>query len=122
MGVPEGRGNSGSQWPSSKGNRPRPRATVHNHGLPPRNSLFIVKNSFALALEEATDPETYIRMKFRALTAVEEAVRRYPEDPGSWYVLGEWHPDHQPWPVAGPARSLAEPNLLAEFGGLRAVG
>jgi tetratricopeptide (TPR) repeat protein len=85
------------------------RATLQTHGLPPRDSLFIVKDSFDLAAEAATDPETYIRMKFRALTAVEEAVRRYPEDPMSWYVLGEWrHPfSHQPWPVAAPpARSL----------------
>ena len=37
-----------------------------------------------------TEPEAFVRMKFRAVAAVEEAVRRYPEDPMAWYVLGEW--------------------------------
>jgi serine/threonine-protein kinase len=84
------------------------RATLHNHGLPPRDSLFIVVDSFNLAAAEATDPETYVRMKFRTLTTVEEAVRRYPEDPMAWHVLGEWRmPDHMPWPIASPpAKSL----------------
>ena len=47
-------------------------------------------------------PEANVRMKFRAVTAVEEAVRRYPEDPMSWYELGEWRMGTQPWPIAGP--------------------
>ena len=82
------------------------RATLHNHGLPPRDSLFIVVDSFNLAAGEATDPETYVRMKFRTLTTVEEAVRRYPEDPMAWHVLGEWRM-HLPWPIAAPpAKSL----------------
>jgi tetratricopeptide (TPR) repeat protein len=84
------------------------RATLHNHGLPPRDSLFIVVDSFNLAAEEAADPETYVSMLFRTLTTVEETVRRYPEDPLAWHVLGEWRmPDHMPWPIASPpARSL----------------
>jgi eukaryotic-like serine/threonine-protein kinase len=85
------------------------RATLHNHGLPPRDSLFIVVDSFNLAAAEASDPETYVRMKFRTLTTVEEAVRRYPEDPMAWHVLGEWRMPggHMPWPIASPpAKSL----------------
>jgi serine/threonine-protein kinase len=80
------------------------RATLHNRGLPPRDSLFIVVDSFNLAAEEATDPETYVRMKFRTLTTVEEAVRRHPEDPMAWYVLGEWRMrgGHNRWPIAAP--------------------
>ncbi|HTG49455.1 MAG TPA: tetratricopeptide repeat protein, partial [Gemmatimonadales bacterium] len=82
-------------------------AIRHNHGLPVRDSLFIVVDSFNLAAAEASDPETYVRMKFRALTTVEEAVRRYPEDPMAWYDLGEWRTD-EPWPIRGPpAVSLA---------------
>ncbi len=77
------------------------RGTLHNRGLPPRDSLYIAVDSFSLAAEEATDPETYVRMKFRAVAAVEEAVRRYPEDPVSWYTLGEWRM-HEDWPIAGP--------------------
>jgi tetratricopeptide (TPR) repeat protein len=49
-------------------------------------------------------------MKFRALTAVEEAVRRYPKDPMSWYVLGEWRmpSGHEPWPIARPPTASLE--------------
>ena len=79
----------------------RRRALRHNHGLPVRDSLLIVVDSFNLAAAEASDPETYVRMKFRALTTVEEAVRRYPEDPMAWYDLGEWRTD-EPWPIGGP--------------------
>ena len=77
------------------------RATLHNHGLPPRDSLLIVADSFWLAAQEVTEPEAWVRMRFRVLTAVEEAVRRYPEDPMPWLELGEWR-SHEPWPIAGP--------------------
>jgi serine/threonine-protein kinase len=77
------------------------RSTLYNHGLSPRDSLYIVGDSFYLAADEATDPETYVRMKFRALSTVEEAVRRYPEDPISWYTLGEMRM-HEDWPFAAP--------------------
>ena len=51
-----------------------------------------------------TEPEAYVRMKFRTVTAVEEAVRRYPEDPMAWYALGEWRMStHEPWPIAAAA-------------------
>jgi serine/threonine-protein kinase len=78
------------------------RATLHNHGLPARDSLLIVADSFRLAAEEMTEPEAMARMWVRVLTPVEEAVRRYPEDPMSWYELGEWRMSHEPWPIAGP--------------------
>ena len=78
------------------------RATLHNHGLPPRDSLYIVADSFNLAAAEVTDAEAFVHLKFRAVSAAEEAVRRYPEDPVSWYALGEWRMDHEPWPIAGP--------------------
>jgi hypothetical protein len=38
----------------------------------------------------------------RVPTPVEEAVRRYPEDPTVWYELGEWRMNHEPWPIARP--------------------
>jgi serine/threonine-protein kinase len=92
--------------PTTGAYRPREeylrRATLHNHGLPPRDSLYIVADSFNLAAAEVTEPEAYVRMKFRALAAAEEAVRRYPEDPVSWYALGEWRMNHEDWPIAGP--------------------
>ena len=70
--------------------------------LPTRDSLLIVADSFRLAAEEITEPEAWARTWMRALTPVEEAVRRYPEDPIVWYELGEWRMNHQPWPLAAP--------------------
>ena len=92
--------------PTTGAYRPREeylrRATLHNHGLPPRDSLYIVADSFNLAAAEVTDAEAFVHLKFRAVSAAEEAVRRYPEDPVSWYALGEWRTGHEPWPIAGP--------------------
>jgi eukaryotic-like serine/threonine-protein kinase len=93
--------------PTSGAYRPqkeyRRRAILHNHGLPPRDSLMIVADSFELAAEDMTEPEEYARMKFRAVGAVEEVVRRYPEDPKAWYWLAEWRmATHAAWPIAVP--------------------
>jgi tetratricopeptide (TPR) repeat protein len=53
-----------------------------------------------------TEPEPWVRMRFRGPATVEEAVRRYPEDPMTWYRLAEWR-EHDDWPIGGPpARSL----------------
>jgi hypothetical protein len=46
-------------------------------------------------------------MRLQPLTAVEEAVRRYPEDPMVWYELGEWR-HHEDWPNAGPPAAALE--------------
>ena len=88
----------------------RRRAILHNHGLPPRDSLLIVADSFELAAEDMTEPEEYTRMRFREVTAVEEAVRRYPEDPMAWYFLGEqrMYSGHEPWPIARPPAASLE--------------
>jgi serine/threonine-protein kinase len=92
--------------PTTGAYRPREeylrRATLHNHGLPPRDSLYIVADSFNLAAAEVTDADAFVHLKFRAVSAAEEAVRRYPDDPVSWYALGEWRTGHEPWPIAGP--------------------
>jgi serine/threonine-protein kinase len=94
--------------PTAGAYRPRDeymqRATLHNHGLSPRDSLLIVADSFRLAAEEMTEPEAYARLKSRSVPAVEEAVRRYPEDPMAWYELGEWRMPggHDAWPIAAP--------------------
>jgi serine/threonine-protein kinase len=82
------------------------RSTLHNHGLSPRDSLLIIADSLNFAAEELTEPGAYVAMKFRALSAVEEATRRYPQDPTPWYVLGEWRMHDLP-PIGGrPAASL----------------
>jgi tetratricopeptide (TPR) repeat protein len=93
--------------PTAGAYRPRDeymlRAALHNHGLSPRDSLLIVADSFRLAAEEMTEPDAYVRLRLRSVPAVEEAVRRYPEDPMAWYELGEWRMHgHDPWPIAAP--------------------
>jgi tetratricopeptide (TPR) repeat protein len=57
-----------------------------------------------------TEPEAWVRMKFRMVTAVEEAVRRYPEDPRAWYELGELRmfSGHGPPPIARPPAASLE--------------
>jgi serine/threonine-protein kinase len=86
------------------------RATLHNHGLSARDSLLIVADSFNFAAEEMTEPEAWVRMRFHVVTAVEEAVRRYPDDPMAWYALGEqrMYNGHEPWPLARPPAASLE--------------
>jgi serine/threonine-protein kinase len=94
--------------PTAGAYRPREeymrRANRYNRGLPPRDSLLIAAYSFDLTAGDMTEAEEYARMKFRAVAAAEEAVRRYPEDPMAWYVLGEWRMawGHVEWPIAVP--------------------
>lgn len=83
------------------------RSTLYNHGLSPRESLLIVADSFRFAADAATDPNAYVGFSFRSLAALEEAVRRYPEDPEAWYVLGETRM-HAPFPIGAPPATTFE--------------
>jgi serine/threonine-protein kinase len=94
--------------PTTGAYRPREeyvrRAVLHGRGLPPRDSLSIVGDSLYLALAaaaEVTDPEAFVRLKFRGASLAEEGVRRYPEDPMSWHWLGESRM-HEDWPIGQP--------------------
>jgi serine/threonine-protein kinase len=66
-----------------------------------------VADSFRFAAEAATDPEAYVGFNFRSLTALEEAVRRYPGDPEAWYILGEVR-RHAPFPIGAPPATTFE--------------
>lgn len=81
------------------------RSTLYNHGLSPRESLLIVADSYYFAAEAATEPDAYVSFNFRFQAALEEAVRRYPEDPEAWYVLGEVRM-HAPLPLGTPPASV----------------
>ena len=82
------------------------RSVTLGRGLPPRDSLLIAADSFAIASEEATDPADLIRFRYRALSILEEAVRRYPDDPEMWLELGEAR-FHDAPPLGGvPAPAL----------------
>jgi serine/threonine-protein kinase len=58
-----------------------------NHGLAPRESLLITVDSLWASLG-ATDECVWHRMRRLGLT-LDEAARRYPDDPWIWYKVGE---------------------------------
>ncbi len=65
------------------------RAAVLNRGLGPRDSLLVVSDSGSggpLSNPEHPAFRSSVRRRFAIL---EEAARRYPEDPEVWYQLGE---------------------------------
>jgi serine/threonine-protein kinase len=59
-----------------------------NHGLAPRDSLLIVADSLEAASDDPSDG-AYWSHRARKLSTLEEASRRYPDDPEVWYELGE---------------------------------
>ena len=61
---------------------------AHNRGLAPRDSLLVTVDSLwgALARTEPTPPYALRR---RLYVTLQEATRRYPDDPEVWYHLGE---------------------------------
>lgn len=67
------------------------RAGALNHGLAPRESLVVASESLAAVVYAGPGPIggkwwTYGR---RLVETLEEAVRRYPNDPELWYMLGD---------------------------------
>jgi len=59
-----------------------------NRGLAPRDSLLIVADSLEAASDDSLDG-MYWSHRARKFIALEEASRRYPDDPEVWYELGE---------------------------------
>ncbi len=60
------------------------RAGAHNHGLAPRESLLVAADSAWGALSRANGPP-YWPWRRRFFRVLEDAVRRYPDDPEIWY-------------------------------------
>jgi serine/threonine-protein kinase len=60
-----------------------------NRGLSPKDSMLIAADSFEMAANEATDPVDLIRFRYRNLSTLENAARRYPGDPEVWYEVGD---------------------------------
>ena len=63
------------------------RAGVRNHGLAPRESLLVSADSTWGALDSKLRPPWPLLRQLNA--TVRETVRRYPEDPEAWYMMGE---------------------------------
>jgi tetratricopeptide (TPR) repeat protein/predicted Ser/Thr protein kinase len=66
------------------------RAAALNHGLAPRDSLLVLAESlFRPVSAGGFGAPANPALAARGLATLEEAVRRYPEDPEAWYALGE---------------------------------
>lgn len=82
------------------------KAVLLNHGLAPKDSLQIAADSFSIAAGDAIDPADLIRFSYRWFSTLEDAARRYSEDPEVWYRLGDARFHSDP-PFGGPpARAL----------------
>jgi serine/threonine-protein kinase len=64
------------------------RAGRFNHGLSPRDSLLVTADSLRAAYYDTLDSGYWSHL-LRRFSTLEEATRRYPEDPATWYELGE---------------------------------
>ena len=83
------------------------RAITLNRGLAPRDSLLFAAESLGLAGLALRDPGAWLELRFRTVATLEEAVRRYPDDPEIQYDLGEMLM-HWPPPLGlSPAPALA---------------
>jgi len=64
------------------------RAGANNHGLSPRDSLLVTADSLWAAQNTSRAGWSW-RLVRRLFETLEEATRRYPDDPEAWYSLGE---------------------------------
>ena len=62
------------------------RAGRLNHALAPRESLLVAADSIRVAIDPAAPPFDLVRRLFATL---DEAARRYPNDPEVWLAVGE---------------------------------
>jgi serine/threonine-protein kinase len=82
------------------------KSVTQNRGLPPKDSMLIAADSSLFAADQTADPADLIRFRYRALSLLEEAARRYPDDPEVWLALGEIRHHGNP-PLGGtPAPAL----------------
>ena len=65
------------------------RAARHNHGLTPRESLLVLRDSLVVAIHaQENDPQWWSHQR-RRLEATQEMTRRYPDDPTAWATYGD---------------------------------
>jgi serine/threonine-protein kinase len=82
------------------------RGGAANHGYAPRESLLILAESLNAALFEYTEEPQWWPLSRRLFAALDEAARRYPEDPEVWYEAGEARFHFGYWHGIGPADAL----------------
>jgi eukaryotic-like serine/threonine-protein kinase len=59
-----------------------------NHTLAPRESLLVLHNALGAAYEFAS-PDSQALLRQQRLDVMRQLVRRYPDDPEVWFLLGE---------------------------------
>jgi serine/threonine-protein kinase len=64
-------------------------AAALNRGLPPRESLLITADSLGTALFTSSRDTLWRTHQARLFATLEEATRKYPQDPEVWYALGD---------------------------------
>ena len=87
------------------------RAGAFNHGLAPRESLLVAADSISAALYAYPVGPSRWSQQRRLFATLDEATRRYPNDPEAWYALGDarFHFGF------GPGFGVTEREILAPF-------
>jgi eukaryotic-like serine/threonine-protein kinase len=83
------------------------RAVRLTQGLAPRDSLIFAFDAAAVAAGVTRDPDSLLAAVALAVATLEEAGRRYPDDPEIWYELGEMRTHETPPFGHDPARAFA---------------
>ncbi|MFN2566005.1 MAG: protein kinase [Gemmatimonadaceae bacterium] len=65
------------------------RAGALNRGLAPRESLLVLRDSLSPGMFRFDENPGWVHQVRRLLATLEEAARRYPNDPEVWFSLGE---------------------------------
>jgi len=65
------------------------RAGGFNHGLPPRESLLVAAESLEAVLFGYREDTVWMTHARRLFGTLDDAARRYPDDPEVWYALGD---------------------------------
>ena len=65
------------------------KAASLNRGLPPRDSMLLTAESLMTALFTNSQDTAWRAHQARLFATLEEATRRFPEDPEAWYELGD---------------------------------
>ena len=65
------------------------RAGALNHGLAPRDSLLVTADSLAAVLYAGPAVPGFRARAGRLFAVLDEAARRYPDDPEVWYAVGD---------------------------------
>jgi tetratricopeptide (TPR) repeat protein len=87
-------------------------------GLSPKDSMQIAADSFDIAANDATDPADAMRFSYRWYSTLEDAARRYPDDPEVWYRLGDarFHSEPPFGGAPGPALEAFDRAIAVDSG------